>query len=129
MLLLLTTVVSNAQAGGLLALNSGLCNGKPCIGFIDTDTTIVPPDLYKSWLATGDVNYFRVDVDNSYGTLEIDVNGYTLSSRYQSRSESVEGHTVYYIPASADSKIIIINSGRDAASYELSISGVAKANW
>lgn len=127
MLMLITTLVSaNAHAGGLL-LNSGLCNGHPCIGFLDTNSSIVPPDLFESWQKEGDVNYLRVELTDVSGDVEVDVNGYTLGVEFLSESESQRGDLVYYVPASYGARIVVANVGRDAASYSLSVSPAARA--
>jgi hypothetical protein len=130
MLMLITTLISaTASAGGLgLTLDSGLCGPLhlPCRGFLDTDMSIIPDPDFREWTESlgATPRAFRVDVTSLSGDIEIDVNGYTLDASNLSRRESVEGHQVYYVPASAGARIVISNVGRDPGSYFLELTPV-----
>lgn len=122
MLMLLATLVAPAHADGL-SMPSPLCNGKPCGTFIDIHSSIMPPDLYESMARNlgGTVPYFRVDLQNLVGEVQVEVNGYLLDARLQSAAESVNGHLVYYVPASPGAKIYVENPSEDPAGYDLEI--------
>lgn len=122
-----------AHAGDLLAFKPCINGPLNCMGVLDTDGAILPPD----WLELedraldGQLEYVRLQVFSVQGEAAIELGGVRVDASMYSELESSRDLDVYYVPArelSRDLKCVVTNLGEVELQFAIHAEGAISAS-